>query len=756
MKQLFILSIIEKAIRAPKLLFRMINMRRIKNTFLVIRTEGLAGVQKHFRAIEEYEWSRSAEPESNPWDIQELAPADPSAGQIRNVELPSVDASVEQVGNVELPPANVSSGQIQTVELPSSPEPLVSIIIPVYNNFPYTYACLASIARHCGKDSFEVLVADDCSTDDTEDRIRVCVRGIRWIRTPKNVGFLKNCNHAAKEAKGRYILFLNNDTQVQEGWLSSLVELMERDESIGMAGSKLVYPDGRLQEAGGIIWDDGSAYLYGHGGNPLDCEYNYVKEVDYISGASIMIRRELWQEIGGFDERYAPAYYEDSDLAFAVRRAGKKVVYQPASVVIHFEGISNGTSVTSGVKKYQVRNRKRFYEKWKSILRAEQCAAADGSDLARDRSQNRKRMLIIDVDVPNYDKDAGSRTTYMYVKLFLQHGYFLTYFGDRLYRTLPYAQELEQMGVAVIYGTKYIDHKKSWLKEHLQYFDIVLLNRPFVAMQYVDLVKKYAKGKILFFGHDLHYKRTMRQYKVSGNKAYLKESRDWKKKEYHILAKSDMSYYFSKEEVNEVHRNYPKLPVKPILLYFFDKKSLQETSFNYCKDNREGLLFVGGFAHSPNVDAIRWFMRKIYPAVAKKLSVNVYVVGAKPPEDVTVLASDQIHILGSVEEEKLQELYRTCRIAVVPLRFGAGVKGKVVEAWQKGLPLVTTPIGVQGLEGAEGFTGICHDAVAFAKKIIDIYEDEETLRRMSEKGLEHVRSHFTAEAAWERIEGDLR
>uniref|UniRef100_UPI0028AE7319 glycosyltransferase family 2 protein n=1 Tax=Lacrimispora sp. TaxID=2719234 RepID=UPI0028AE7319 len=163
--------------------------------------------------------------------------------------------------------------------------PMVSIVIPVYNQIHYTYACLASILEHTRDVVYEVIIADDVSTDATAELSKF-TENVVICRNETNQGFLRNCNQAAKAARGKYVMFLNNDTQVTEGWLSSLVNLIESDPTIGMVGSKLVYPDGRLQEAGGIIFRDGSGWNYGRLDDPDKPEYNYVKDVDYISGAA--------------------------------------------------------------------------------------------------------------------------------------------------------------------------------------------------------------------------------------------------------------------------------------------------------------------------------------------------------------------------------------------------------------------------------------------------------------------------------------
>jgi GT2 family glycosyltransferase len=236
----------------------------------------------------------------------------------------------------------------------SSAPPRVSIIIPVHNQLEFTYRCLMSIAAHPSRASIEVIVCDDASYDETP-AILSTVSGIRCIRNVTNQGFLHSCNRAAAEARGQYLLFLNNDTEVQEGWLDHMLALFDADERTGLVGAKLLFPNGRLQEAGGAIWRDATGY-------------NYVREVDYCSGACILIETALFRQLGGFDDHYAPAYYEDTDLAFRVRQAGKKVLYQPLAVVVHHEGVSHGTDTGCGIKAYQVANKTKFRERWRKQL----------------------------------------------------------------------------------------------------------------------------------------------------------------------------------------------------------------------------------------------------------------------------------------------------------------------------------------------------------------------------------------------------
>lgn len=622
-------------------------------------------------------------------------------------------------------------------------KPKVTIIIPVYNQIQYTYICLKSILENSKEVTYEVIIADDCSTDITVN-IDKFVENISVITTKENLRFLLNCNNASKYAKGEYILFLNNDTQVQVNWLKPLVSLIEKDSSIGMVGSKLVYPDSRLQEAGGIIWNDASGWNYGRLSDPLDSEFSYVKECDYISGAAMMIKHSLWKEIGGFDERFVPAYYEDTDLAFEVRKHGHKVMLQPLSIVVHFEGISNGTDVTSGQKSYQVNNCQAFKEKWKEEL-SKQFKNGENVFVARDRSQGKKHILVVDHYVPHYDKDAGGKCTYMYIKLFIALGMKVTFIGDNFYPHQPYTSELQQMGVEVLYGNYYYNNWKKWLENNGKVFDYAYLNRPHISEKYIDLVRKYTNAKIIYFGHDLHYLRELREYEITGDKATLKSSNEWKEKEFDLFSKADVIYVVGSYEQEILKKEFKDKPIQNIPVYIYDNIR-NDVNKNFME--RENIIFVGGFGHSPNTDAVLWFGEKIFPSVLEKYSNIIwYIVGSKPPEKVKKLACPNIVVTGFISDEELSNLYEKSRLAIVPLRVGAGVKGKVVEAIYNQIPLITTPIGAEGLSLQENAFIVANTDKEFIDEAIDLYENFNKLKEISDNAITFIENHFTSEIA---------
>lgn len=640
-------------------------------------------------------------------------------------------------------------------------QPKVSIVIPVYNQIAYTYACLVSILEYTNDVSYEVIIADDVSTDATA-HLSEFAEGLVICRNSSNQGFLRNCNQAARSAKGEYIMFLNNDTQVTEGWLSSLVTLIESDESIGMVGSKLVYPDGRLQEAGGIIWSDGSGWNYGRLDQPDKPEYNYVKDVDYISGAAILLPVRLWDQIGGFDTRFAPAYCEDSDLAFEVRKAGYRVVYQPLSKVIHFEGISNGTDVQgSGLKRYQAVNLKKLQEKWKDEF-AKQCENTGNPDpfRARERSMGKKIILVVDHYVPTYDRDAGSRTTFQYIKMFLKKGYVVKFVGDNYMHEEPYSTTLQQMGVEILYGPEYQTGIWNWLRDHGDDIAVAYLNRPHIATKYIDYILDNTDIKVIYYGHDLHFLRESREYEITQDPKILEDAEYWKSLELSLMQKAAVSYYPSYIERDAIRAIDPLIPVKDITAYVFDS-FLSDIREDFSE--REGLLFVGGFAHPPNADAVLWFAKEIYPRIREKFASagceppEFYVVGSKVTEEIQALAQpgNGIIIRGFVSDEELARLYAECRVVVVPLRYGAGIKGKIIEALYYGAPVITTSVGAEGIPQAEDVLLIEDDPERFAQATAALYRDTDQCRELCHRTQSYVRRYFSVDAAWQRIEEDF-
>jgi len=622
--------------------------------------------------------------------------------------------------------------------LPTSATPRVSVVIPVYNKVAYTLACLRSLGEHAGKVPFEVIVVDDGSSDATPQRL-AGVGGIRALRNPENLGFIGSCNAGAAVAQGEYVLFLNNDTVVTTGWLDALVRCIETAPEAGLVGAKLVYPDGRLQEAGGIVFDDASGWNYGRFEEPDDPRYSFRREVDYCSGAAILLRRDLFEKLGRFDTRYAPAYYEDTDLAFAVRASGLKVYVEPASVVIHFEGITSGTDTASGIKRYQVVNRGKFQDKWKDALAHQPKPGTPITIAATHRAT--KRVLIVDATTPMPDHDSGSLRMVNLMRVLADLGCQTSFMPENRLRVERYTDALQELGVEALHAP-YAQDPVKFLRERGREFDLVILSRHYVAASFVGLVRLYApQARLAFDTVDLHYLREQRAAELAGDAALARHAAATRAQELKLIRESDVTLVVSPVEKELLARDAPGARVEVL-------SNVHEVYG--CRKpfgERRDVVFVGGFQHPPNTDAVEWFIGEAFARVRAELpDVRFHVIGSRVPTSISALAGEHVLVHGFVED--ILPYMDDCRVSVAPLRYGAGVKGKVNMAMSCGLPVVATTVAVEGMHVRAGVDVlVADDAAAFAADVVRLYRDEALWNTLSANGLANVERHFSFAAA---------
>lgn len=638
-----------------------------------------------------------------------------------------------------VPSVPTPTSTVPPTSLPTSSEPVVSIIIPIHGKLAYTCACLESLAEHGTQGpAFEVIVVDDASPDDSAE-VLAAVDGLRLLRNERNLGFVGSCNAGAALARAPWMVFLNNDTTVTAGWLAALLGTHQDFDQVGLVGARLVYPDGRLQEAGGLVFRDGSGWNYGRFEDPADPRYGYARECDYCSGAAILIERSLFERLHGFDERYAPAYYEDTDLAFKVRDAGLKVVCQPGATVIHHEGITSGTDTGSGIKRHQVINQTTFQQRWAQALARQPAAGTAVDELVRQAPQG--RILVIDATTPQPDQDSGSVRLTHILRLLRESGRHVTFFADNRAYVAGYSEALQRLGVEVLYHPWLAD-PVDWLRRNGPSLDAVLVCRHYIAANYLDLVRQFApRARFLFDTVDLHYLREERAAALAGSDEIARQAARTRAQEQRLIRASDVTLVVSPVERELLQRELPGSRVEVLSNVHPVHGCRQPWS------QRKDLFFVGGFQHPPNIDAVTWFCTEVFPLVRRELSdLRFHVIGSRITAQVEALAGDGIEIHGHVAD--LEPYLDGCRIALAPLRYGAGVKGKVNMSMSYGQPVVATTMAVEGMHlQPEHEVLVADDPAGFAAAVVRLYQDEALWNRLSAAGLDNVRRHFSFEAA---------
>ena len=631
---------------------------------------------------------------------------------------------------------------IRALAFVESRDPAATIIVPMHGKALYTYTCLKSVHANTVPGGYEVIVVDDASPEIAAESL-AAVTGIRFVRNETNLGFVHSCNKAAALARGTTLVFLNNDTIVTPGWLDALTRVLRENADAGLVGAKLIYPNGRLQEAGGLVWRDGSAWNLGRHDDPDKPEYNYLREADYCSGACIAIDRALFETIGGFDTRFAPAYCEDSDLAFAVRKAGRKVFYQPLATVAHFEGATSGTDLMRGAKRYQSVNQGAFLDKWADTLTRHRPNGV-APELERDRWA-RRRVLAIDACMLTPDQDSGSQRTQRLLELMVKLGCKVTFIADNLEYRQPYVNLLQQAGIEVQFHP-YARSIPDFLARRGSDFDVVLIARHYIAVKHIDAVRAFAPNALIVFDtHDLHFLREERLAMLEGSRAAAASAASSREAELALIRKADLTLVVSPVEKDLLGTLAPDAKV----MVLSNIHSIHPVGKPFAQ--RAGLVFIGGFRHPPNTDAILWYAHEILPRIREKLpGVVTTIIGSEVPAAIQKLASDDFVVTGYVED--ITPYFTGCRVSISPLRYGAGVKGKINLAMSYGVPVVATSSSVEGMyltDGVDVLVG--DDAEAFADAVARVYGNEPLWNALAEGGRENIRAHFSQEVALSAI-----
>ncbi|WP_439594862.1 methyltransferase domain-containing protein [Falsiroseomonas sp.] len=624
------------------------------------------------------------------------------------------------------------------IAFPAVAAPAVSVIIPAYRGLADLEACLRSlVATRDGGPSFEVVLVDDDPAHPVLPAIPESP-GLQRLANAENLGFLRSCNRGAAAARGRHLCFLNSDTIVQPGWLAALVEVAETVPRAGLVGGMLLNRDGTVQDAGWRICGNGWGYPIGRDASAADGAYTYRREVDCVTGACFLMARQVFDALGGFDEHYAPAFYEEFDLAFRARARGLSVIYEPRSRVVHLGSASYGAEARDRLSSA---NHAKFTARFADVLRKHPWDRGDEFEL-RHAAGEGPVLLVVDHAVPRPDRHAGDVTMFRYLDLMAASGWRVVFAPIDGLAEGPAAEALEMRGIELVRAPKTAE---DWLAAHGRHLHAVWLARPDVAQRLIGPVRAHSKALLAYYTHDLHHQRMRREAELREDPALHAEADRMEAVETGIFRAVDRVTTPSEAEAALIRTLVPGREVLAIPPYFFEDHEIRAHEAAHFATRRD-VVFVGGFPHTPNVDAALLLVNEVMPEVwQEEPEARLVLVGYAPPPEVQALAGPRVVVTGQVP--KVEPYLEEARLNLAPLRYGAGVKGKVVQALQNGVPVVTTAVGAEGIGLEPGTEALVEESpTALAAAALALLRDPARCAALSEAGAALVRRRFSRSA----------
>lgn len=610
--------------------------------------------------------------------------------------------------------------------------PKVSIIIPFYNQEIYTWNCLQYLNKNLtDKYSYEIILIDDNSSEAYDF---TNATGITIVKNESNLGFLKNINKGINISKGEFIYLLNNDTEVYENFLEELFYVFENHKNVGAVGSMLLNADQSLQEAGSVFMKDFTIHQIVRNREPFYPEVNYIRKVDYCSGCSLLFKKHKDNgDLNLFDEQFAPAYFEETDLCFDLKyNQNKNIYYTPFSKVLHYNGItyndkSKVNQESNNRKEILFKtNKEKFYNKWREAVDNIQSECVEERIV---EINNNKSIVFFNDCFPEFDKDSGSNRLKEIMNVFVERGFNVSFIYKNTSIKNSYIKTYQKMGINVYY--KIYDNKKyeSFISNFCASANYVWIYGPNTFERYFEKIKpQFLKAKFVYDMVDIHHLRFKRATELvdNGNNTNYENYLKYEKIELEAAQNSDYVITISDDEKEFMKTKCDENKLITISNIHYTKiKKEQIADFNKRKD----IVFIGS-THHPNVDAIYFLYKEIMPIVWAVLpEIKVNVVG-NVNTVIKDIIDERIVFHGFVSD--VEELFSNSKLMVAPLRIGAGVKGKIGQAFEFYLPVVTTTIGSEGmfLKDQENVL-VADDAKLLAESIIELYRNEEIWRKLS-------------------------
>nr|WP_220572383.1 glycosyltransferase [Gluconobacter oxydans] len=617
--------------------------------------------------------------------------------------------------------------------------PDISVIVVLHNNFDMTLNALTALrASHSGE--IQLIIADSGSDDET-CYIEHYVRGATILRFEGNVAFIRACNIAARNVSAPYVLFLNNDTEIQLGSVEAAINRFRLDPKVGVIGGKLIRTNGLLQEAGAIIYRDGSVAGYMRGASPDAPEANFLRRVDFCSGAVLFTRTELFRKIGGFDEDYIPAYYEETDYCVNVWKSDYDVIYDPSVSAIHYEYGSSSAKDGTG---YINRNRLIFNSKHGDFLLKKTVKSKKNINLARSiRNQYSKRILFIEDRVPLKSYGSGFSRSHDIITTMAQMGHEVTVFpvfkpvvsANRLYNAFPDTVE--------IIWDQDINDLEDFFSLRAGLYDTIWICRTQNVRRLVPIIEKVS--------------HLMPLAEIVADTEAVSAVRE---EQYDCLLGIPKDQRLPLAERLRSEFECLLIATKIVAVNDYDASLLKKNGFTNVSvlghvqipkptpkpwDERFDFLFVGAIhdCNSPNYDSVLWLTTVLWPELEKVLPENSrLIIAGHLGTGVSLSVFPQrarIIYLGEVDD--LSTLYNDARFFIAPTRYAAGIPYKIYEADAYGLPVIASEILVNQMgwdrdkEIISAKTDCEND---FFNKIISVYNNYDTWLSVRSFSLERI------------------